>query len=175
MIYQTLSRNWSPPNTILLVEFQVQALCTMTAITVKEPRLQKTVKERNLQRKIDRGEDMIVAHNNRSSQKPSVVLNSSQSSAATSTRMRSNKNTNKKTNYGGNQNRKTTKVLTTEKELGDVMMKLEGKRPKCWSFVSERPSQHCHFMKLSNAYWRKILGARYSELQNLVEQMLSVT
>ena len=40
----------------------------MTAITVKEPRLQKTVKERNLQRKIDRGEDMIVAHNNRSSQ-----------------------------------------------------------------------------------------------------------
>ena len=50
------------------MEFQVQALRTMTAITVKELRLQKTVKERNLQRKIDRGEDMIVAHNNQSSQ-----------------------------------------------------------------------------------------------------------
>ena len=63
--------------------------------------------------------------------KPLIDLNSSQSSAATSTRIRSNKNTNKKTNYGGNQNRKTTKMLTTEKELGDVIMKLEGKRPKC--------------------------------------------
>ena len=45
------------------------------------------VKERNLQRKINRGKEMIVAHNNQSSQ-PSIDLNnSSQSSAATSTRI----------------------------------------------------------------------------------------
>ena len=39
------------------MKFQVQALPTMTAtaaITVKEPQLQKAVKERNLQRKINR-------------------------------------------------------------------------------------------------------------------------
>ena len=60
----------------------------------------------------------------------------------------SNKNTNKKANCGGSENRKTTKILTTEKELGNVMMKLEGKRPMCWNFVSERLSQQ-HVMKLS--------------------------
>ena len=56
------------------------------AIMVKEPWLQKAVKERNLQRKINRGKEMIIAHNNQSSQ-PSIDLNSSQSSAATSTRI----------------------------------------------------------------------------------------
>ena len=37
----------------------------------------------------------------------------------------SNKNTNKKANCGGNQNRKTTQMLNNP--LGDVMMKLEGR------------------------------------------------
>ena len=56
------------------------------AITVKEPRLQKAVEERNLQRKINRGKEMIIARNNQNSQ-PSIDLNSSQSSLATSTRI----------------------------------------------------------------------------------------
>ena len=50
-----------------------------TAITVKEPRLQKTAKERNLQRKRNRVEGMIAAQNNQSSQQL-------QASAATSMR-----------------------------------------------------------------------------------------
>ena len=66
-------------------------------------------------------------------------------------------------------------MLTTEKELGDVMMKLEGKRPRRWSFVLERLSQQQEsFQNPSKAYSRKILGARYSELRNLAEHMFSV-
>ena len=112
---------------------QVQALRKMTAttaITVKEPRLQKMVKERNLQQKINRGEEMIVAQNNQSSQQAN----------AAKTMRNWNKHTNKKANRGGNQNWKTSMMLT-KKELGDVMLKLEGKRPTCWNFVSERLSQ----------------------------------
>ena len=79
-----------------------------TAITVKEPRLQKTIKESNLQRKINRGKVMIVAQNNQRSQRSIPVK---PCSAATSMR-NWNKNTNKKANRGKNQNWKTTKMLT---------------------------------------------------------------
>ena len=99
---------------------------TTAIYTVKEPRLQKTEKERNLQREINRGEEMIVAQNNQSSQ---------QASAATSIR-NWNKNINKKASRGGNQNWKTTMMLT-KIELGDVILKLQGTRPTCWNFVSE--------------------------------------
>ena len=58
------------------------------------------------------------------------------------------------------------------------MMKLERKRPMCWNFVSERPSQQ-HVMKLSKPIVESLLkkntvGARYSELRNLVEHMFSL-
>ena len=110
-------KNRSPPTSILfIVKFQVQqvqALRTMTAttaITVKEPRIQKTEKERNLQRKINREEEMIVAQNKQSSQQL-------QASAATSMR-NWNKNTNKKASRGGSQNWKTTMMLTNKKRTG---------------------------------------------------------
>ena len=43
-----------------------------------------------------------------------------------------------------------------EKELCDAMMKLEGKRPMCWSFVSERLSQQ-HVMKLWTETHQKLI------------------
>ena len=105
------------------------------------------MKERNLQREITRGKEMIVPHNNQSSQ-PSIDLNSSQSSAATSTRIEHKHQQENKLRGTESKRRKTTKMLTTEKELGDVMMKLEGKLLTCWSFLLERLSQQ-HVMKLS--------------------------
>ena len=58
------------------------------------------------------------------------------------------------------------------------MMKLERKRPMCWNFVSKRPSQQ-HVMKLSKPIVESLLkknpvGARYSELRNLVEHTFSL-
>ena len=52
----------------------------------------------------------------------------------------------------------------TEKELGDVIMKLEGKLPMCWSFVYEGLSQQ-HVMKLSKpieSLCRKKINTRRS-------------
>ena len=43
-----------------------------------------------------------------------------------------------------------------KKELGDVTMKLERKRPMCWNFVSERLSQQ-HVMKLSKPIVESLL------------------
>ena len=78
---------------------------------------------------------MIVALSNQNSQ-PSFRVKP-RHSAATPMGDCQNKNTNKKANCCGNQNWKTTKMLTkkTNKEdLGDVMMKLEGKRFMCLKF-----------------------------------------
>ena len=80
-------------------------------------------------------EEMIVALSNQNSQHSpfTVILSQAlpQCSDATSMGNCQNKNTYKKANCCGNQNWKTTKMLTkkTNKEdLGDVMMKLERKR-----------------------------------------------
>ena len=74
-----------------------------------------------------------------------IYQRSQQVSAATSTAGNWDKNTNEKASRGGNQNWKTT-MMVTKKELSDVMLKLEGKRPTCWNFVSEWLSQQ-HVMK----------------------------
>ena len=150
---------------ILLLKFQVQqvqVLRTMTATTaigVKEPRLHKTVKERNLQRKIKRGEELI-AKNNQSNQ---------QASAATSMRIW-NKNTNMKANRGGNQNLKTTKMLT-KKELGDVMLKLEGNRPTWWNFVSGAAVSTMNHFETH----RKLIEEKYSTLATTNFEVLRST
>ena len=61
-----------------------------------------------------------------------------------------NKNTKKhQANRGGNQKKKATKMLT-KKELDEVMMKLEGKRPMCWNFVSEQLSKQPVMKHLEN-------------------------
>ena len=57
------------------------------------------------------------------------------------------------------------------------LQKLEGKRPTCWNFVSERLSQQHvmnHFETHRKVIEEKYTGARYNELQNLVEHMFSV-
>ena len=73
-----------------------------------------------------------------------------------------NKNTNKKANRGGNQTWKKTQMLTkkTNKEdLGDVIMKLEGKHPMCLEFcirAAVSTTRHESFRNASEVYWRKI-------------------
>ena len=56
------------------------------------------------------------------------------------------------------------------------MMKLEGKRPMCWNFVSEQLSKQPVMKHLENhrKLIEEILDARYSELRNLVDHMFSV-
>ena len=70
--------------------------------------------------------------------RPTAGKNADSSTSSTS---RNSKSTNKDkkgkaTNRGG---KKNAKVLTS-KELDDLKIKLEEKRPMCWSFVSERLS-----------------------------------
>ena len=91
-----------------------------------------------------------------------------------------NKNTNKKANCGGNQNWKTTQMLTkkTDKEdLGDVMMKLEGKRPMCLEFESERLSQQLvmdHFETHRKFFEEKYSALATAKCEVLWEHMFSV-
>ena len=94
-------------------------------------------------------------------------------SEATSTR---NSNTNGlQANRGEIQNKKGAKILT-KKDLDEVMMKLEGKRPMCWNFVSEQLSKQPVMKHLENhrKLMEEILDARFSELRNLVDHMFSV-
>ena len=85
-------------------------------------------------------------------------------SSAVSLMRNSNKNTDK-ANSSRIQNWKTTKMLT-EKQLGDVMMKLDGKCPTCWNFVSQRLSQQ-HVMKHIKTH-RKHMFLVYIELISAV-------
>lgn len=63
----------------------------------------------------------------------------------------------------------------TKKELDDLCSKLEGKRPMCWTFVSERfANQHVtkHY-ETHRKLIREILDGRYNELRDLVNHMFS--
>ena len=114
---------------------------------------------------------------NRRTKKSKQPNDSLSACEAPSTR-NSNKNKNTKkhqANRGGNKKKKATKMLT-KKELDEVMMKLEGKRPMCWNFVSEQLSKQPVMKHLENhrKLIEEILEARYSELRNLVDHMFSV-
>ena len=56
--------------------------------------------------------------------------------------------------------------MLTKQEPDDTMMKLQEKRPVCWSFVSERLSQQHstkHF-EIHGRFIEEILYVRYSDL-----------
>ena len=83
----------------------------------------KTVKKKNLQRKLNRGEEIIVADSLIGKQ---PTVNSSQDSAATSTRIEQ-KHRQKREPL--RKSKLENKNDANKKELGDVTMKLERKRP----------------------------------------------
>ena len=97
-----------------------------TAITMKEPRIQKkkTVKERNLQR-INRGKVMVVAQNNHNSQ-PSIRVKPECSDVDAELSEQKHWQESKPRRI------KKTTQMQTKRDLVDVMMKLEGIRPMCW-------------------------------------------
>ena len=105
--------------------------------------------------------------------RPTAGKNADSSTSSTS---RNSKSTNKDkkgkaTNRGG---KKNAKVLTS-KELDDLKIKLEEKRPMCWSFVSERLSAQYvakHYASHRNLI-EEILDVRYNELRDLVHHMFS--
>lgn len=63
----------------------------------------------------------------------------------------------------------------TKKELDEVLMKPEGKRPMCWNFLLEQLCKQ-PVMKLEThrKLIEEILEARYNELRNLVNHIFSV-
>ena len=170
MIYQTSRRN---------IEVRRQRFCRKSSSSsddsdyVERTSATKTVKERrkptakNKQRRGNDRRTQLI--------RKQPTVDSSQDSAAASTRI-------EQKHYQESEPRRKSKLENNndanEKELDDAMIKLERKRPMCWNFVSERLSQQ-HVMKLSKPIVESLLknntvGARYSELQNLVEHMFSL-